>query len=945
MTMTDLFPFGSLLKTFRQRQRLTQQRLARLIGVHRSAIIRWEQGDVLPASKTMVLELARQLHLGDEETRTLLEASLTALAPRWHVPFPRNPFFTGREEILETLSTHLSLARMVALTRAYALQGLGGVGKTQLALEYAYRHTLEYSAVLWIEAETDETAISSLLRIAEVLQLSQRRETDQNRVIAAVQRWLNSHSGWLLIWDNLEDLDLLSRLLPSVRRGTFLLTTRRQALGVLASGVDVAPMAQQEGLLFVLRRAKVLAPEAAEAHILQFAAQLPGEYAAARELVTAMGGLPLALDQAGAYIEETGCGFAGYLQRYQQQHRSLLARRGEIPAAHPLSLVATIELVCQRVAQQNPGALELLRFCTFLSPDTIPEELLVTGAASVGPVLGPLVADVMRLDGSLAVLRSLSLMQRQVGTHTLSLHRLVQVIVREALSEQEREEWQQRALHLFNSIFPAFVSPGVMVETWEHCEQLLPHMIACIATLPDHFQNRELPTVLLKMADYLHKRVRDEQAMPFYQRALRVFEQTVGPDHPEVGASLSKLAFLYRSQGKLKQAEALFQRAVSLLQRTLGLEHREVIYPLSGLATVYREQGLYAQAELLYQQALRIREQTLGPEHPEVAGSLGSLGIFYHEQGKYEQAEALYLRSLHIFEKVSGPEHPDLARAFNNLGNLYIDTGQYERAEPYCQQAVHIFEQALGPEHPNVAVMLNTLAALTRAQGQYEQARLFYQRALAIQEQALGPEHPAVVYSLHGLALLSGDQGDYTAAESLYQRALSLQEKHLGRKHPGTAEILRDLAHLRRLQGRGREAYALIRRALAILLRSLGEAHPKTIALRTLHDQLLNEMPSWEKEEPVAEHPANLPIATRNVAVRGAAEQWAYTRVVHMRDVTFTCIVCGQTVTQLHYPSGRIKYCSQACRAVGATRRRETRVARQREKRRRAREAQREKHV
>ena len=145
----DLSSFGALLKALRKRRHLTQQQLASAVGVHRSAIIRWEQGDFLPQSKAIVLELARHLYLDDQETRALLEASLTELSLQWHVPFQRNPFFTGREEILETLHMHLSTNHVVALTQSYALHGLGGVGKTQIALEYAYRHARSYSAVFW----------------------------------------------------------------------------------------------------------------------------------------------------------------------------------------------------------------------------------------------------------------------------------------------------------------------------------------------------------------------------------------------------------------------------------------------------------------------------------------------------------------------------------------------------------------------------------------------------------------------------------------------------------------------------------------------------------------------------------------------------------------------------------------------------------------------------
>ncbi|HKF35978.1 MAG TPA: helix-turn-helix domain-containing protein, partial [Ktedonobacteraceae bacterium] len=327
--------FGALLKTFRKRTRLTQKQLAQQLGVHANTISSWELGTYLPETRGLVLELARHLALDEQETRQLLEASLTALAPHWLVPLPRNPLFTGREEILEALHTHLHVEQVVALTQSYALRGLGGIGKTQIALEYAYRHALEYSAIFWIEAETIEHVTSSLLRIAELLQLPERQEADQQRVVAAVQRWLSTHNQWLLIWDNVEDLELLQRLLPPTRQGATLVTTRRQALGMLARGMDLAPMGREDGMLFVLRRARVLEPEATSERMHQLAVSMPAEYTAAEKLVAAMEGVPLALDQAGAYIEETGCSVSAYLQRYEQQRARLLDRRGDAGGNHP----------------------------------------------------------------------------------------------------------------------------------------------------------------------------------------------------------------------------------------------------------------------------------------------------------------------------------------------------------------------------------------------------------------------------------------------------------------------------------------------------------------------------------------------------------------------------------------------------------------------------------
>lgn len=833
----ESLPFGALLKAFRTRRRLTQQQLASAMGRHRHAIVRWEQGDVLPATRGIVLELARHLRLDDQETRHLLEASLTAPAPHWGVSLPRNPFFTGREDLLEALHTRLSTDQGSSRTPVYALQGLGGIGKTQIALEYAYRHALEYNAVFWIEAETGETALSSLVRIAELLQVRERQETNQQPLVAAVQRWLSSHSGWLLIWDNLDDLDLLPRLLPAVRPGAILLTTRCQALGTLARGLEVAPLEPEDGMRFLLRRAKALEPEATGEQVQQLAARQPGEYAAARDLVMTLGGLPLALDQAGAYLEETGCDLVGYLLRYQQQRHSLLDRRGEAGTDHPHSVAVTLGLACQKVAQQHPAALELLRFCACLSPEAIPEELLLAGAPTGGPALEPVVADLSHVDAALLTLRRFSLVQRQPDTHMLSLHRLVQVILQDGMSAQEHAALQQRAVQALHAVFPASAAHA-SAETWQTCERLIPHVLACLATIPEPLQDQDLAAVLLRAADYLCRRVRRLESEALYQRALQIFGQQLGADHPLVGSALHKLAVLYQALGRYEEAQPLFQRALCLLEHALGPEHPEVAFPLLGLAMVFRQQGHYADATPFGLRALRIREQALGPEHPLVAETLDGLGLLYQEQGHYEQAEALHQRALRLFEQALGSEHPNITSPLNNLGNLYREQGKYEQAESFCLRAVGLFEQALGPEHPGLAYPLDTLATLYGEMGHYEQAEPVHQRTLRLFEQALGPEHPLVAFPLQGLALLCRERGEDEAAEALYHRALQIREQRRGPRHPETAQTLHDLARLRHKQGQRGEALALAERALQIREQALGDAHPHTVASRMLFAQL-----------------------------------------------------------------------------------------------------------
>lgn len=783
--------FGALLKAFRIRRNITQVQLAKVMGVHRHAIGRWERGDVLPAKKTVVLELARHLHLDDGEAHQFLEASFTALPPPCVIPYPRNPLFTGRGDLLEALHQRLFGDQVVALTRSYALYGLGGIGKTHLALEYAYRHALEYTAVFWIRAESAETILASFLAIANVLLLPQRGETERQRVVTAVQHWLSTHSQWLLIWDNVEDMELVGRFLPPIRQGAVLITTRSQTLGTLAQGLALLPMPRQEGVLFLLRRAKVLPPEATNEQLEQLAHYRPREYRAAQELTTIMGGLPLALDQAGAYIEETNCSLWDYRERYEQRRAFLLDRRGASGGDHPHSVTTTILLASERVQRLHPAALELLRFCAFLCPDAIPEELFSAGASHLGPVLGPVAADPMQLDLVLAALRTFSLMQRHPETRTLSMHRLVQTVLRESMDPQEQEVWRQRAIRLLNAMFL-----DITHETWKQCERLLPHVLTCTANIPEQAEERDGADVLRKAADYLRVCAQYQEAEALYQRALRIWEQAGESEDLHVAQLLCGLATLYYEQGRYKEGELFYQRALHIQEQFLGSMHPKVAYTLNNLALLSIVQGKYELAKPLYQRALHIWEQASGPGHATTAGSLWGLALLSALRGEYEQAERLYQRALHIWKRALGPTHPKVAAPLWGLADMYGEQEKYEQAEALYRQALHILKQALGPDHPDVAYPLWGLADMYREQGKCELAEELFLCSLHVRERALGQEHPHVASSLNGLATVYHVQRRYKEAEPLYRRALVIRERCLGQEHPDTAKSLAGLARL-----------------------------------------------------------------------------------------------------------------------------------------------------
>ena len=365
----------------------SQKRVADAVGTNKFMVSRWEGGVMMPSPHfreqlcLLFGKTAEELGFIPPVTSYKETVEVTLF---WRVPLRRNPFFTGRAGILEELDALLRTSEAVTPTQSYALYGLGGIGKTQLVVEYAYQHAREFAAIFWIGAESVETIVASFLDIAEVLQLPQRQEADQQQAIAAVQRWLTTHPGWLLIWDNLEDQELFQRFLPSTRHGVNLITTRSQAVGTLAQGIEVQTMEPEEGMLFLLRRAKVFAGRLESEQMSQCAVRFPADHAAAHTLVTIMGGLPLALDQAGAYIEESGCSVSDYLQRYTTQRAQLLERRGVLARDHPETIAATFRLASQCLAQDHPIAADLLRICALLHAEAIPEELFTAGALHLG---------------------------------------------------------------------------------------------------------------------------------------------------------------------------------------------------------------------------------------------------------------------------------------------------------------------------------------------------------------------------------------------------------------------------------------------------------------------------------------------------------------------------------------------------------------------------------
>ncbi|GAC1356383.1 MAG: FxSxx-COOH system tetratricopeptide repeat protein [Ktedonobacteraceae bacterium] len=772
------------LRYERERRCWSQQELADKLDCPPLTIGRWERGETKPSPhfrQKLCEVFEKSPHelglVSSKKDASTVSGTATpptdsvlslppSLGPFWNVPYRRNPFFTGREDILAQLRATLLADEHhpIALAQPQAISGLGGIGKTQTAIEYAYRYRENYQAVFWTRADSYDLLTSDFLTIAAQLTLPERNEQDQSAVVKAVLRWLDTHDGWLLILDNADDVMMVEEFLPSTDKGHILLTTRAQSTGTVAERIELEKMDIAEATFFLLRRAKRLKGAKTLADVPTTTRTQ------AQAIVEEVDCLPLALDQAGAYIEETGCNLTDYLKLYKTRRNRLLRTRGRDATGHPEPVAATWALSFDRVERANPAAAELLRLCAFLHPDAIPEHMIREGASELGEVLHPVAEDELELNDAIGELLKYSLVRRDAEARALNIHRLVQIVIKDGMSKDKEKEWAERTVKMASKVFPK-----AEFFLWSVCQRYLPHALVCVQLIHKRdMRFLEAPQLLNRITAYIVERGQYKEAEPLCRQALALLEQLPEPKSLEIAQSLDTLA--------------------------------------TSLAYVYRK---YDQAIQLLHQALTIREQQLGLEHPDLVDTLNTLGVLYDSQAQYEQATSFLLRAIAIQEYALGSQHIDLAPLITNLAIIFYNKGQHEQSEALLRRASIIYEYAQQLEHPGMATNLVMLATLYKQQGKNNSAEELFQRAITIRTQTLGTHHPYVCGSLKHLATLYQEQGRYEQAEPLYKRIIGIYEKTYGSKHPTTAQYYHEFASLYLKQEKYQQAEPLFLQAQA----------------------------------------------------------------------------------------------------------------------------------
>ena len=735
-----------------------------------------------------------------------------------------------------------------------AVSGMGGIGKTELAWQYAafHRDCETYPAGIWWlfvrEIDLAPQVLQKSLRMG--IQPPDTLDNLEERLQFCYEEWAKKTSGnALLVLDDVKDYRAVQRLLPRNPRFKVLLTARQ----IVPQPVGCLPL-------------KVLKPEAALNLLRLTAGDLPGNGLGridahledAQALCQWLDYLPLGIELVGRNLRrKRALSLAEMLQRLQSQRLEARAlQEAEAGMTARRGVAAAFELSW---AELKPPARTLGCLLSVFALAPIPWELVADCLPDWDEEDLEDCRDYELLEQSL-----LSLVEDETSDPAQSglvqpryqLHALIREFFAAKLQGRADAEDLRSNFAVVLTAVVKTIPQTVTLEVQERVKEALPHLEVVAEQwsylLEDSADARWSSIGLARVAQGQSLWAEAEK---WLKACLQMTEKRCGADYPDTAMSLNNLAALYYAMGRYPEAKPLLVRSLSIHEQQLGADHPDTATSLNNLAALYYAMGSYPEAEPLYVRSLSIYEQQLGADHPDTASSLNNLAGLYYAMGCYPEAEPLFVRSLAIWEQQLGAEHPATAQSLNNLALLYDAMGRYAEAEPLYLRSLAIREQKLGAEHPYTATSLNNLAQLYSAMGRYPEAEPLYVRSLAIMEQQLGANHPNTANSLNNLAALYEAMGRYPEAKPLYVRSLAIMEQQLGADHSHTATSLNNLAALYRATGCYAEAEPLYLRALEILFNRLGENHPNTQTVRRNFIDCLREAMSAGQDSQLSQHP------------------------------------------------------------------------------------------
>jgi hypothetical protein len=814
---------------------------------------------------------AQGLQAGNYNRQTNIFQVSTVAVARRAVFLPSRRRVMGRQELLDQLWQRLvgDTTTEGSGPAVLVLHGLGGVGKSSLALEYAHRHWVaeDYGLVWWVTA-TQPAAVGTQLGTLLAAQLE--ADVEGRDSVAMTQAVLAARAEpWLLVMDNAQSPDAVREFLPPAGSGHVLITSRNPNWHPHAR-LEVPDLDQAAAVAFLTGRAGD-----------------PDEVSA-RQLAEQLGRLPLGLEQAGAYISATpGATLASYLAAYRKRRPELLGRGDPADYEHPIA--RTWSMAFEAL---GPTAVGLLRLLACYAPDDIPLTCLLSGGVEVaelepepGRVLERLIEDEFELDDALAALYRYSLVRTGTGHgslsgadggapregRTVSVHRLVQAVVRDQLSDEQRAGWEHAARTLLGRTLPADPEDPA---GWPVFTALLPHLLTTFA---------DTDSALQRAARFLHVCGDYRSAQQVLERAIAGLERVLGGEHPDTLTARANLAGTLYALGELEAASRVLGQVASARSEVLGPAHPLTLSARTNLVLALWHLGRRNEARAVLQQVFDGLVLVLGAQDPATAGEPGDERASLARLAEWAEARLPVEDLLQARLQVPGPGHPSALTAQGNMALAVADLRGLGEAGRLLGRMEHALVQALGPEHPDTLTSRGNLAFVLAASGQLAGARRVLEDLVAARLRVSGPEHPATLTAQGGLAATLAVLGESGEARRMLEQVVSARVRVLGHEHPDTLTAEANLA----LVLAGAREWCAARRLLEPvvdgLVQTLGLDHPDTLTARSDLAAVLAGAGEWcaarSLLEPVVEgllrvlgpeHPATV-TARANLAVIAAA--------------------------------------------------------------------------
>jgi hypothetical protein len=678
---------------------------------------------------------------------------------------PRPVELADRERLLTVLHDRLSGA-VAPQPRIVALHGMGGVGKTSVAVEYAHRHKSEFGIVWQFAAEDRAVLEAGFARLSALLAAAGGLSDPRDPVGSVHAVLADSQLPWLLIFDNTPDLASVQDYLPGGGSGQVLITSQH-GLWPPGLGIEVPVLEVEAAARFLMSRSG------------------DPDLVAARELAAELGGLPLALEQAGAYVQAAGITLAAYRALFEVRRADLLARGAT--AGHPAGVVGTIGVALSRL-DGDVAAMGLLRLLACLAAEPVPVGLLLSGDGVVGiedsdvAALEELLGDQIAAGDAVAALRRYSLVNPAEGGMVV-VHRLVQAVILDLMPDKLAEKWRSAAAALVGVSIPADVD---MPSAWPACAALLPHAFEVLDATDDGLQ---------RIASFIGYSGNYSAARSLFQTITDISEEVHGPEHRETLDARVQLAQWIGLSGDPVGARDLLAGLMPDLERGFGADHPRTLTARGSLAHWTGETGDLVGARDTFAALLPDLERVLGTQDPATLSCRGNLARWAGETGDPARARDLYAELASIREQVLGPDNRSTLSARQELATWAGEAGDPAAARDLDAALLTDMERVLGAQHPDTLTIRHDLATWTGTAGDATAARDLTAALLPDMEEALGARHPETMAARNNLAHWTGVTGDVAGAQHLYAKLLADIEQVLGDQHPETLAVRQQLAY------------------------------------------------------------------------------------------------------------------------------------------------------